>query len=388
MKHTVFSLALLLITGVCLAQGDSLSTRFAEAMAHYRISDAVAIGAQRLATDSSHQGHLLDLVTAYGMAGMRDEAMACLEAGLERDSSQTLLWFKLARLRENEENPQKAVQAYQMLFRHDSSNTYFYGRAAAYARKIGFGWQARNWYERQIALEPANIEPYLHLAEAEMEMRAFYFADQSIARALQIDSLYPRTLFLAGKSANLQQDHTDADRYFSKLFAQGKGTALAARYYGLSLYHLKRYEASIEMMQMLIEEARDLDFPHYYRGLCYREMGETALAEKEFQTAIAKINKDNLATYHEQLGLLYQAQDKHGEAIKQLQMARNLKAGTDQLYHLALSYEAWYADKAVALRTYEAFLEVADSSEDARWDYARSRRDALMKQKHFDQRSR
>ncbi len=383
MKNIQILGVMLLLSVVGSAQADSLSTRFAEAMAHYRIAEAVGIAEQRLAADSSHQGYLLDLVGAYGVAGMRHEAMACLEAGLERDSSQTLLWFKLARLRENDDSPMKAVEAYKMLFQHDSSNTYFYGRAAAFARKIGFGWQAKKWYEEQIALDPTHIDPYLNLAETEMEMRAFVYADQSIARALAIDSLYPKSLFLAGKSANVQQDHPDADRYFSKLFALGKGTALAARYYALSLYHLKRYPEAIDMLQVLIDEAPELDFPYYYRGLCHSEMGEPKEAEKDFQKAIANIKKDNLATYHEQLGLLYQSQGKHGEAIKQLQMARNLNAGPDQLYHLALSYEAWYADKAVALRTYEAFLEVADSNGDARWDHARGRRDALLKEAHF-----
>jgi tetratricopeptide (TPR) repeat protein len=384
MKHVPLTITCLFLGHLGFCQNDSLAANFAEAMEHYRIGEAIAIAEQRLSADSSNPSHTLDLVGAYTLAGLREEAIASLEAGLARDSSHTLLWFKLARLRENEDNPVAAVMAYQALFETDSTNVYFYGRAAAFARKIGFGGQARFWYERCIALEPENIDPYLNLAEAEMEMRAFYLADNRIAQALSLDSLYPKALFLAGKSANLQQDHPDADHYFAKLFASGGGTALAARYYGISLYHLQRYPEAIEMMQILIDEAPDLDFPHYYRGLCYRGMGDLAQAEIEFEKAIGKIKKDNLALYHEQLGLLYQMQEKHGEAIKQLQMARNLKSGSDQLYHLALSYEVWYADKTVALRTYEAYLEVADSSADERWNYARSRRDALVKEAHFE----
>jgi len=382
---TVLIFAAFLISPRLHGQQDSLSALFAEAMAHYRTAEAVDIGEQRLGADSSDQSLVLDLVSAYSRAGMREEAVSCLESGLAYDSTQAVLWFKLARLRENDDNPKKAVQAYHALFKNDSTNSYFYGRAAAFSRKIGYMWLATTWYEKVIGLDPDKVEPYLAKAETQMEMRAFYPADQTIARALKIDSLHPRTLFLAGKSANLQQDHTDADFYFTKLFAQGDGSALAARYYGLSLYHLKRYPESIDMMQVLIDEAPDLDFPYYYRGLCYREMGEDDLAEKAFQKAIDLIQKDNLATYHEQLGLLYQSQNKHRQAIHHLQTARNLGEDPDRIYHLAISYDAFYADKSVALRTYEAYLETADSTAEARTNYARSRRDALLKEAHFQQ---
>lgn len=352
-------------------------------MAHYRISEAVAIGEQRLAADSSDQSLVLDLVSAYSRAGMREEAVSCLESGLARDSTQAVLWFKLARLRENDDNPNGALQAYRALFKNDSTNSYFYGRAAAFSRKIGYMWLATLWYEKVIEFDPGKVDPYLAKAETQMEMRAFYPADQTIARALAIDSLHPRALFLAGKSANLQQDHPDADRHFTKLFAQGDTSALAARYYGISLYHLGRYDESIAMMQILLDEAPDLDFPHYYKALAYKESGNPEAAEKEFRKAIEKVKKDNLATYFEQLGLLYQEREKHPEAIKHLQTARNLNADPEGLFHLAVSYDAYYADKSVALRTFEAYLENADSTAQDHFQYAESRRDQLIKENHF-----
>lgn len=369
------------------AQQDSLSTLFAEAMAHYRIQEAVSVGEMRLAADSTHTQASLDLATAYSMAGQREEAIHCLEAALALDSSQTLHWYKLARLREgNSDEPMAALQAYSALFETDTTNAYFYKRASAFARKLGMNWQAKLWQLQVVALQKDEVDPYLVLAEIDMETGAFVWADEHIRHALSLDSLHPRALFLAGKSAHLQKDHKDADDQFTKLKAQGQYTALAARYHGISLYHLGAYDASIAALQILVDEAPELDFPHYYMALSYQGKGDVENAQKSFETAIDKVKKNNLANYYEQLGLLHQSQEKHSQAIQHIQMARQLQGEPDHLFHLAISYDAWYQDKGTALRSFEAYLEQTDSSDAQKLEYASSRAKSLRKEFHFDKR--
>jgi tetratricopeptide (TPR) repeat protein len=82
----------------------------------------------------------------------------------------------------------------------------------------------------------------------------------------------------------------------------------AIRYAGISLYHLGRYEEAIEVLRTLSNVLNELDYPHYYMGLCMEKLGQIDMAEVQYGQAVNKALSGNLGTYYERLGLMQQTE--------------------------------------------------------------------------------
>ncbi len=386
-KGIALAFALLLATSGLWASlpVDSLRQKMNEALAKYQFEEAIDFGNAALALDSCNVGLLLQLGDAHRASGQGELALSCFIQAVAVDSLNAPAHFKLARYYENRRDFAEALATYKRLFEIDDSRAYFYRYGASLAAKMGILYDAIQWNLRSIELDPKSLAAYHALAELWIEMRGFYPADTLIAAALALDSNDVRSLYLAGKSAYLQQDYMDAVKRFRKLFDLKQGSAQAARYHGISLYHIKQYTEALEVLQELIAEASELDFPHYYRALCYQALDDPLKAEAEFKAAIAKVKVKNLALYHESLGIHLQSQSRDGDAIAHLRLAQQLDPDPEKLYHIALSYDRWYADKNMAISAYESYLHQTDSSVYERVDYASKRSNLLRREAHFSE---
>lgn len=119
--------------------------------------------------------------------------------------------------------------------------------------------------------------------------------------------------------------------------------------------YLRNYQESINYANdMLRLDARD-DRPFMVKGLCYKELGDTAKAIQNYLEAVTE-NPDNYDAYVE-LGIIHYA-EKDPLAEGYLKSALDIRPdGIDALYALGMHYQG--SDKLnEALETYTRILEI------------------------------
>lgn len=192
-------------------------------------------------------------------------------------------------------------------------------------------------------------------AKAFLDVNELNFAIADVGRAILIDSL--------------QSDYflTISDVYFRMgkpdrcVTALRKAHELQPEYteplYRLAQFelYLKNHQESINYAnQMLRSDARD-DRPFMVKGLCYKELGDTASAIDNYLEAVSE-NPDNYDAFVE-LGILHWGK-KDPLAEEYLKSALDIRPdGIDALYALGMQYQG--ADKLnEALETYTDILKL------------------------------
>jgi tetratricopeptide (TPR) repeat protein len=243
---------------------------------------------------------------------------------------------------------------------------------------------AYQYYQKTIELDSLDLSAYLGFAQYQMDGGAFYPADLLLKKALEIDSTSQAARVLSAKSAHLQDDPEDVIRLLKGRNFDAGYIVQAARYYGISLYKTDAYQDAIDALSMIPMMDPEADYPHYYTGLCHMALGNPSEAAAQFELAIEKATSPNLMMYHKMLGGAYQQTDDHKNAILHLRQAEFLGSESDLLYNLAVSYDAFYADKSIAINSFMAYLET-DTTDGERAQYARERVQALRSELHFSQ---
>ena len=94
---------------------------------------------------------------------------------------------------------------------------------------------------------------------------------------------------------------------------------------------------------------------------------------------------DNLASYFTNLGAVFEEQGKFKESIQAYKLAYEESNDEILLYRLAKNYDVYYADKEIALKYYEKYLEKTDDSLNKKYtDYAKKRASSIKREIHFD----
>ncbi len=325
----------------------------------------------------------VELAQTYHAKGQVAEAEIAYLQALERDTTSAPLKYQTARFYQSIGEDKKAHEMYKSLLQTDSTNAFYYRRGAILSASLRELWKAFKWHQKSIELEPDEPENYLAFAETYMDMRAYAHVDSLINQALELNPENWRGIMLSAKSAYVQSDYEDVVRLLEPHFPQSIGNAISARFYGISLYQIGRYEDAIAVLTFLAELDPELEYTYYYMGLCHQKMGDLDTAAEHFKKAIEQVSVSNLSAYHEALGLLQQQEEQHAEAIQHLRMAQSLRSDVELLYHLAVSYDAYYADKGTAQRAFEKYAITADTAENPRFRYAVERLEEMKREEHF-----
>lgn len=349
----------------------------------HRYADAVHAATRWTLHDSLSSHAMAELATALTTKGQIEEAAAAYKRAIALDSTHAPLYYSLARFYQQQGDDISALRTFEQLFQIDSSNAFFYRRGAILASAIRRTWLAMKWHEKAIALEPNEPENYLAYAETWMDMRGYGPADSLLRHARRLQPNHRRAIILSARSAYVQGDYADVVRLLEPLYPAELNSAALLRYYGIALYHEKRYEEALPVLHMIAALAPDLDYPHYYIGLCFKSIGKMDEARRSFEKAIECVSVGNLAAYHEALALLHQQEGRHPDAVKHLRISQTLQHKQELLYYLALSYDAYYSDRDAVLRAYERYATTADTAENPLYRHSLHRIETLKREAHF-----
>ena len=366
----------LVLTQIASGQFKEL---FSEAMEVADYQRAIEITERWKQEDSTNTEVYYYSAKALSIKGQRKEARVDLEMALTLDSLHIPSLLSLAQLRKS--SNLDVLPIYEKLILADPDNPYFYREAAETAMERAKIEKAFAYYDLAFKLDSTYAMTVGGLANLYLKMKQPDTADSLLSLAIELD---PENLKFKLLKAKLS---FDAERYEKAISWIGSNPAmygssiLPLRILGISHYHLGNYDKALEFLRSLSNVATDLDYPHYYMGLCLEKTGQTERAEVQYGQALNKALSPNLGAYYERLGLMKQINGDHAVAIDNFQMARKFSARNEILFHLAKSYDVYYEDRSIALKSFEEFVAKAEPSEEV--NYAKARISQLKKESHF-----
>lgn len=391
MKKIATVLASLLFAATAQGQPDSSGywkREFSTAMEAFQLEKAVAAGKEWTESDPHDQYAKYSLASAYIRLNDIDMARDLLSKILDTDSTNVPTLNQMARIYRNSNRYRDALLIYEKLISSDSSRAY-YPRMAAEMAYLTFQFEkAFAYYHQSLAIDPEDPNSLAGMAKISLDATAFNQADSLLRKGLESDSSNFTIRLLYVQSAFLQEKYELVDSLLPPEVSDVSQSVTALRYLGISLYHLGEYMRSMGVLTQLVNHNRDIHYPHYYLGLCYEAMGETEYAEVQFRQAVNKSLSPNLPVYYEKLGLTQQELGDHPKAIENLTMAKKLGGDPEIYYHLGRSFDAYYEDKDVALRSYQSYIsemqEIDSLADNGRMQHARNRIDDINRIKHFE----
>ena len=346
---------------------------------------------QKLDTDSCLKGdksnyYRAKLAYAYKATGNYKNARSNYKKILTKDSTHTQALFHLADIYRKENNDENAVNYYQKLVEADSTNSYY--------RKIlgDFYWNQQNikgaamHYLKAYELNDKNVEIIYKLSKLFFKIKLYQRSEELVDDGLKIN---PKNIKLLKQKANLAYTQKSYKKVIGIVNAVDSIVAKPSNYLvklkAISLYHTHQFKPAIQLFSKLINRYEDTEILHYYLGMAYKKMDDLNKSQYHFEKAIDEGMSNNLASYFTNLGVVFEEQGNLKEAIKVYKLAYEESNDKVLLYRLAKNYDTYYADKKIALRYYEKYLEQeGDATSKEYTEYAKRRISTIKKEIHFD----
>lgn len=317
---------------------------------------------------------------SYNSAGLNNNALSIFEEIIEQDSLNLIVANSLAKLYVSKKQPKKAEQIYRHLKKCDSLNPEYPYRLAQTLEKQDEFYSMGDNYLEAYNIDTLHIKSIYGLAKFFKKLRYKDSTMLFIDKGLQIDSL--NTNFLQLKANEL---------YFSKQFE--KAIVQLNKLDSLNFRSVTTYEMF---------------------GMCYYNLGEFELAEKQFNNAL-KINRNDSPILYRLATLYY---DKENSKLAKFYLMRSISAGKGELdkqyylrgiiakeekelkqavtyfekscsynyknykalFELALASDIYYKDKKISLKYFERFIERFKSKDKLMTTYATNRIKEIKKE--------
>ena len=391
MKFKLFNFILLSSSLLSFAQNDQNNNNICESgvehISNYQFNQAI----QKLKTDeclnSNRSNYYLGkLAYAYKKNGNYREAKTTYKRLIRQDSTNTKAYFQLAAIYKRESNPEKAIYFYKKLIQLDSMNSYYH-------KKIGdVYWSQKNIkgaaiaYQESHKLNSKNVEVISKLSNIYFKLKLYERSQILINQGLELN---PKSILLLKQKAKLYYAQKSYKKLIETVEQIDEIVQQPSDYLinlkAIALYKIDDFEQAIDLFYQLFDNYQDKEIIHYYLGMCYQKTDELSKSEHHFEKAIDEGMSDNLASYFTNLGTVFEKQGKYKESIQAYKLAYEESNDDILLYRLAKNYDVYYADKEIALKYYERYLEKTDDSLNKRYtDYAKQRIINIKREIHFD----
>jgi|GEM_PF-4671297 len=377
---TFFSFLLFVLSTFAQEDSSDFYRQFSSAMENGQIQTAISIGEKWKLRESENINAYYLTAKALVKKGRKKEAIENLNEALKIDSTHVPSLLASAELLKASNG--HALEIYEELIIINPTNAYFYREAAESAVETWKLDKALAYYSLAYQNDSLDIITVTGFAKLLLDLRQYNDADSLLNRALELDPSNRFSRLTKAKLAFDSENWEEAISWLEPLMVENP-PLMAMRYTGISLYHLARYQEAIDILRALSNTVNELDYPHYYMGLCMEKMGQIEMARVQYGQALNKALSGNLGTYYERIGLMQQANGEHKKAIESFRMAKHFSMKNMLNFHLAKSYDVYYQDSKAAIDMFETFIAQEDTITSPEKTYAESRVDQLEKDRHF-----
>lgn len=196
--------------------------------------------------DTTNQDAKLAIARSANLAGHQTTALEYYEQLSQEDSLHFVINLSLGRLYQQIQDYPKAIQVYTRLLTVDSTNTSLLASLGECTTELGLIADALSFYIRAFEQDKNNGRIALKAINTIRKDKKIWpeFMDTIIALADTAIRYNPNYLALAqgrGILKYFNKCYKECDTIFAKLAESGRATRVTCKYYGLTLFQLKRF---------------------------------------------------------------------------------------------------------------------------------------------------
>ena len=335
-------------------------------MQEYNFSKA--IGYLEMANDKNPKDHniLRSLSRCYETIGDNKSAIGKYKLSLQFDSTQLTSRMQLALLLEDIGQYNQAYNHYLQLVKEDSTNFYFTRQVARCSKKMDSIDVAVTWYKRTIQLNPKDISSAIQLinfliGQGELDSSEHY-SDMAYIQ----DTSNVRIIKQKAYIKYLKKEHEQAIEWFRKALSYNDSTKFLCKYLGMANYKSSYYDSAIVYLSKAYKlDTLDVEVA-FFIGNAFGKLlqEEMALAYLEKAKNIIMPSKDLMISIYGKMGEMHNAIDEYNLALVDYLTPHGFYPDEPELlFYIAIQYD-YMTNYKKALRYYERFLSVANSSYD------------------------
>jgi tetratricopeptide (TPR) repeat protein len=332
---------------------------------------------------------LAALARSYDALGQTGQALRAYEAAFAADSSSVPVALGLARLYTSGDRYAEAAALYRDLLARDAGNPALHAYLGRSYNALRLPDSAIVHYQTSHRLNPASVQVALALSSVYASVDHLISARRVLERGLETAPTSAKLWTRRGEVAIKEEDYQIADSAFAEALALGDSSAAAWRGLGVARY----FRGQVDSAQVALLASFEADSTHamtaFYLAMTYQAQEAWDDALGYFDVAATNAGSGLVADLYAQIATTYDRMDRDGDAIRAYRAVQTLAPERPEtLFHLAALFDAYYADRAAALRQYEAFLERAPEGTLERMrSYALERSQVLREETFFEARA-
>ena len=303
-----------------LAVADSLYNygSYAKAISYYnQLEDALPYSQQ--------------IAKSYVFLGNYDQAITYYNKALNSNRSNALLKFELCKLLIQTGKLQEAEVLLLELANTDAVNPNYQYYLGVVSNALGQYISAQDYFFKVFELDDSNQKALYELAKYNLKNRSFDKVEYYVKTGLKAYPNNKKLIALGGQSYYLQEDYHKAIAQFLKLLELGETTKFVNEKLGYAYSKVYNYSKAITYLEKALEKDPKDAYNHYQLGLNYQRNTQYLLAEKHISQSI-KLQEDPLDEVYIKLGVVYNLQEKHADAIQAFTKALKENPGSEAAY--------------------------------------------------------
>lgn len=334
-----------------LAVADSLYNygSYAKAISYYnQLEDALPYSQQ--------------IAKSYVFLGNYDQAITYYNKALNSNRSNALLKFELCKLLIQTGKLQEAEVLLLELAITDAANPNYQYYLGVVSNALGQYISAQDYFFKVFELDDSNQKATYELAKYNLKNRSFDKVEYYVKTGLKAYPNNKKLIALGGQSYYLQEDYHKAIAQFLKLLELGETTKFVNEKLGYAYGKVYNYSKAITYLEKALEKDPKDAYNHYQLGLNYQRNTQYLLAEKHISQSI-KLQEDPLDEVYIKLGVIYNLQEKHADAIQAFTKAIQENPGSEAAYfYRAYTKLVFYKNMDTKTEEIESFSKRFPSS--------------------------
>lgn len=335
------------------------------------------------AADSTQAVYPEELAEAWSALGNHTDAALCLQRAARLNPESLPLKSKLGQCLISLKNYKEACSLYSLIYRKDSTNSY-YNRYFAYAAyQAGQLEPAARLYDRLATRKVKDVQVYLNLATIRYRQKDTDAAVMACTNGLRIFEDHPALLLKWAELLFLSKDYGKAQYPYERYLAANDSALEVLKNYGICLYFVQREEAALKVLDKCYQVAVNDPIVNFYIGACYKKLKQFPASIDFFKLAIETATPFYLSDIYQHLGQVYGLQREFDLSITAYQEALKLDPeNAELLFEIATTYEETRSSQTLALNYYRSYLKQAGEKA-KRADYALDRIKKLKEELFF-----
>ena len=320
------------------------------------------------------------LAQLFVSTGFTSKAVEIYESLIEKDTSNLLVANSLGKLYLSLNQAEKAENIYRYLMKMDTANPNYPYQLAESLEKQNKHAEMGQRYLDAYNLDTLNIKSILGLAQF---FKLLKFKDSTslfIDKGLKID---PNNLNFNQLKANelyFLKDFNGALTYLKKLDSLNFKSVQIYEMFGMCYYNLKDFELAEKYFKNAIILNPDDSQILYRLASLYYDKKDNKMATLYLHRSILSVKPDIDKQYY-LLGIISKEADNLQAAIENFEKShKNNYKNYKALFELAVTSEAYYKDKKIALKHYQSYAEKFNSSDNIMTAFVEGRIKEIKKQ--------